>query len=57
MGRSINRMSASSGRPYWDQRDSAESTWQQILHGKPSGTFVVRMSKSSGVEATITMVI
>eukprot|EP00729_Bicosta_minor_P011656 gene11656-13436_t len=49
-------MSASSGRPYWDQRDSAESTWQQILHGKPSGTFVVRMSKSSGVEATITMV-
>eukprot|EP00729_Bicosta_minor_P000612 gene612-17602_t len=43
----------------WDKRGTPRSTWEPLLIGKPSGTFVVRTSTDEGaigVVATITVV-
>lgn len=43
----------------WDKRGTPPSTWEPVLVGKPSGTFVIRTSKAEdvgGVVAAITVV-
>eukprot|EP00729_Bicosta_minor_P030572 gene30572-11383_t len=35
-------------KPAWDQRGNDASVWKPLLHGKRSGTFVVRTSKTGG---------
>jgi len=45
-------------KPAWDQRGNDASVWKPLLHGKKSGTFVVRSSSAGGegVVASITVV-
>lgn len=45
--------------PAWDQRNQPREVWSALLDGKPSGTFIIRKSRSGstdGVVGTITVV-
>ena len=38
----------------WDKRGTPRSTWEPLLIGKPSGTFVVRTSTDEGAIGVVT---